>query len=148
MPITKVFLLSISPSSSLSGASSNLDGISAPPLPNKQLAFAHSHSLPLLQQHGDFSPNVLHDEIHLDVVAIITERILKPTPDAVDAVERERDQSDGRHRPPAHVVHERKGQDAAKEREHLFLVNPVPAPLSNNPSARESKRWRRLTGEQ
>lgn len=118
------------------------------PLLNKHFSFAATHPLPLLQQHGDLIPDVLHDEIHLDIIPSVTEWILEPTPDAVDTVERERDQNDDRHRPPVHVVHERKWQDAPKEGEHLFLVDPALGPLSSEPRAQRIQRWERLTGEQ
>lgn len=111
----------------------NLNRTVGHPRSNKHLFFVTTHSLPLLQQHGDFVSNVLHNEIHLDIVAIMTKRILELTPNAVDTVERERDQHDDQHRPPAHVVHEREWQDAAKEREHLFLVDPARGGLSSEP---------------
>ena len=99
---------------------------------------------------------MVHERVHRP--ARDTERL--PRPDlyrltidcprraAFDPVERERDQNDDRHRPPAHVVHERERQDTAKESEHLFLVNPAPGLEQRSQAPGGSKRRRRLTGEQ
>lgn len=40
-----------------------------------------------------------------------------------NAVEREADQGYDGHRPPAHLVHQTEGEDAAVECQHLFLVD-------------------------
>lgn len=98
------------------------------PLPSIRPPYEHlppllARPLPLLQQHRHLRPNILHQRIRLDIILLPAERIFELAPNALDTIERENHQRNNRHSPPTHFVDHRERQHAAKESEHLFLMD-------------------------
>ena len=79
--------------------------------------------LPLLEQGQDFTPRILDDAVHLNVVLVIAKGVFELLADAIDAVQRERYDGDDGDTPPYVVVDNGKGKHTSEESEDLLLVD-------------------------
>ncbi len=110
------------------------------PTPDEHFPSVIDGSPPFLQQHRNLIPNVLDNGIHLDIVAVGSERVLQLAADTIDPVERESDKGHHRHREPTHPVYEGEGKDKSKQSEDLFLMDAA----EHESESQRRRSWRRL----